>query len=746
MSKAPPILPTRLKLNLKILLPMSFGILILLALYIGSTSWYLEREIQNNLRQKVSNVDSRFHSMLTQRAQIMRVQLEQLARSTDLQQLMIQKNRSGMLAEVKPTFQLLLDHLRISHYYVHNPDQTVFLRVHNPTLHSDRITRHTLQQAAHTQQATYGVELGALGTFTLRTVLPWHKDGKLLGYLELGEEIDLLVSNYFKHDKTALTLTINKQFLDRKQWEVGVKMLGKSPATWDQLADKVIVQTSIPEMLPEILAVLQHKPLDPDKRIKLTFAERKYQGLLQPLSDSSGRQVGDFLVLHDVTDTLSDYWDAVLIFTCFYLLTTGGFLLFTSTILRKTEKQLKTTDQQLLGEMTKVHKTNVQLESEIDERKAAEAALNKVHDELEERVAERTEQLWLALEQTSQTRKQLTDVIASVTDALIVTDTDGKLQLLNTSAEQLFQCEAENCLGQPLKSIIRDAAVFEQMDEAVQQQYADLRIEFVQISQDLKKPLFLQARTYVMTGKNDEAVGMIFLIHDISHEREMERMKSEFISTAVHELSTPLTAVMGYSELLLSEHEYPAEEQHEFLTIINEKSEFLARLVGEILDIGRIESGKPLALHKEEHSAAELFERPIHHFRHFSPDHPFSVKLNEPTFQLQVDREKIWQVMENLCSNAVKYSPAGGEITVTGQPDDNGYQVTVSDQGVGMTQDQTERVFEKFYRCNQSDTSVGGTGLGMTIVKSIIDAHDGQIWLDSDLGQGTSAHFTLPCG
>lgn len=744
MSAAPPALPTRQRLKLKILLPMSIGILIFLGLYIGSTSWYLDREIQRNLDLKIADIDSSFQNLLDQRAKIMRIQLEHLAEQTELQQLMRQQDRDGLLQTALPSFELLVEHLKISHYYFHNPDQTVFLRVHNPPRYGDRINRHTLQQAAATQQPTYGLELGPLGTLTLRTVLPWHQGNKLLGYLELGEEIEQLINSFFQREKTALTLTIDKKHLDQKQWEVRGKMLNKNVSDWNLLPDRVVMQTSIPEMLPEILTVLQENKTDPGRNIQLTFNDKKYQGRAQPLLDSAARQIGEFMVLRDISPTLSDYWHTVTTFAGIYLLAAVAFLVFTSSILGKTETQLRTTDKQLVDEMLKVHETNVRLETEIDERKAAESALNKIHDELEERVKERTEQLWLSLEQTGQTRKQLTDIITSVTDALLVTDLDGKLMMLNPSAEQIFQCDAKTCIGQPLQSIILDSAVFEQMNEALQQRFSDQRIEFVQISQDLHKPIYLQARTSVITGKNDEIAGMIFLIHDISYEREMERMKSEFISTAVHELSTPLTAVMGYSELLLSGQKYLPEEQHEFLTIINEKSEFLSSLVGEILDISRIESGKPLELHKDEYSVAELFERPIHHFRHFSADHPFSVEIEEPGFPLKVDREKIWQIMENLCSNAVKYSPAGGKVNVSGQAVEHGYRVTVCDEGVGMTQDQKARVFEKFYRCNQSDTSVGGTGLGMTIVKSIIDAHNGKIWLDSELGLGTSVHFILP--
>lgn len=730
-------------IRLKVLLPMSIGLLIFLGLYVASTSWYLNREIYRDLNQDISNIDNMFHDLLNQRAQMMEIQLQQLASEPQLQQLMIARNREQLFKAAQPKFQALREHMDISFFYFFTPKKIVFLREQNPQHYGDRITRKTLQKAAQTGKATQGIELDSQGTFTLRVIIPWRLNGKLIGYLELGQEIDQLIKRFFQQQNTELVLTIRKELLIREDWEAGKHFLGKQ-SNWNLLTNKVIVQMSRPEMIDGLRDIID-QDYHPARSIKTEFEGRQYQGLSLPLYNSSHRQIAEFLVLNDITDEVTDYNNAVEFFILLCLFFGSGFLYFTAVVLGKAETQLELTRTKLFDEMQKVKETNSQLENEIEERKAAEAALSKAHDELEARVQERTEQLWLSLEQTRQARKQLTGVVTSVADGLIVTDLDGDLQLINASAEALFNCNAEECHGQPLKTVIKDPALLKRMEEALHQQLPDLRIEFSQMSQDLQKPIFLQARTSVISGNRGEAAGMIFLIQDISHEREMDRIKSEFISTAVHELSTPLTAIMGYSELLLSGQEFKPEENKEFLSIINEKADFLTSLVSDMLDISRIESGKPLELKKSASRVEELFERPIHHFRHFSKNHKFAVEISEPQLQLAADREKIWQVMENLCSNAVKYSPGGGEIKVYGRPFENGYQVTVTDQGIGMTKEQMARVFEKFYRCNQSNTSVGGTGLGMTIVKSIIEAHDGQIWLESELGQGTSVHFVLPC-
>ncbi|SHJ67119.1 PAS domain S-box-containing protein [Malonomonas rubra DSM 5091] len=735
--------PIRKRLKLQILLPMALGLFIFLGLYIISTSWYLDREIERGLEQEVSKIEFDLKTLLHQQTDVMLAQLEQIAESKELQQLMQQQDRAGLFNATEREFQRLLERLRISHYYFHTPEQKVFLRVHNPQRHGDLITRYTLQRAAATGKPFSGIELGPLGTFTLRTVLPWYQGEKLLGYLELGEEVELLLNNYFQHEGSLTTITINKRHLDRKLWEEGVTMLGKDPVTWDLLPGKVVTQTSKPELLPDVILALLYNQ-DIDGNIKLKTATSTYLGKARPLLDASGQRVGDFFILQDVTVTITEFWKTVLGFSAVCVAAAGVLLMFSTGVLNKVEKQQQTSDQQLVDGMIKVNRTNQLLEKEVEERKAAEAALNKIHSELEERVNERTEQLWLSLEQTQQIRKQLTDIVTSVPDGLIVVDIDQNILLVNQRAEELFQCSLDDCTNQPLSSIIRDPSILKKMVEALQQQLNDLRFDVMQISSDLHNPISLQIRTSILTDRQGKTIGMIYLIHDISQEREIERMKSEFITTAVHELSTPLTAVLGYSEFLLENPDVTEAEKQEFLTIINEKADFLSGLVGELLDISRIESGKPLSLQKDVYSVKDLFERPIQHLKLLSTDHNFIIELAAEETKLLVDKEKIWQVMENLCSNAVKYSPSAGDVKITGQAMENSYRVTVSDQGIGLTKDQTVKVFEKFYRCNQTDTSVGGTGLGLTIVKYIIESHDGQIWIDSELGQGTQVHFVLP--
>ncbi|MBE0598401.1 MAG: PAS domain S-box protein, partial [Desulfuromonadales bacterium] len=211
--------------------------------------------------------------------------------------------------------------------------------------------------------------------------------------------------------------------------------------------------------------------------------------------------------------------------------------------------------------------------------------------------------------------------------------------------------------------------------------------------------------------------------------RETDRMKTEFISTAAHEFRTPLTSIQGFSELLLDATLTPGQRR-EFLTYIHEKAVALGRIVGELLDIARIEAGHGIALNLVPTPVGELLGLSTALIQADQGRHRFVTAITGEEICLSVDRDKVGQVLENLFSNAIKYSPPGTVIRLVGEPAGAEYRVSLYDQGIGMTAEQVARVFDKFYRADFSNQAVGGIGLGMSIVRSIVEAHGGRIWLD----------------
>ncbi len=229
---------------------------------------------------------------------------------------------------------------------------------------------------------------------------------------------------------------------------------------------------------------------------------------------------------------------------------------------------------------------------------------------------------------------------------------------------------------------------------------------------------------------------------------EMDRMKSDFISTAAHELRTPLATMLGYTELLAAPDDFGGfsdEQRKEFLAEIYLKGETLSRIIDEMLDISRIESGQSIALDCQPHELRALLSKIVQQFQVQSPKHAFRIEF--PGKQPEVvdcDLHRITQVLENLLSNAVKYSPRGGTVTARGEIVAAAYVIGIADKGIGMTPEQQARAFDKFYRADSSNTAISGLGLGMSIARQIVEAHGGRIWVESEPGRGTKVSFSLP--
>ena len=227
------------------------------------------------------------------------------------------------------------------------------------------------------------------------------------------------------------------------------------------------------------------------------------------------------------------------------------------------------------------------------------------------------------------------------------------------------------------------------------------------------------------------------------------RMRSEFISTAAHELRTPLAAIMGYTELLLDQAAmtgFDPQQKREFLVTIEERTEDLTRIVDELLDLSRIEAGQKILLDIRSCNLAAVLGGVVEDFRTRFPARTFVLRTS-PHCQRNcwADPVRMRQVIANLLDNAVKYSPPGKEIVAgCAGHRDACCRIYVSDQGIGMSPEQKKRIFEQFYRADTSDTAVGGLGLGLSLARQIIEGHGGSIEVESEVGKGSTLTIILP--
>ncbi|WP_341962675.1 ATP-binding protein [Planococcus maritimus] len=241
---------------------------------------------------------------------------------------------------------------------------------------------------------------------------------------------------------------------------------------------------------------------------------------------------------------------------------------------------------------------------------------------------------------------------------------------------------------------------------------------------------------------DNERTGTIFVHRDITREHEVDKMKSELVSTVSHELRTPLSSVLGFTELLLNKELKP-EKQVRYLKTIYKEAKRLTNLINDFLDLQRMESGDQV-YRMEKLSMNELIIETAEKFRTQST-HSVVFVDDASDVTVEGDKERLAQVLMNLIGNAIKFSPQGGNVTVCMKNNFNALRVSIKDEGIGIPAEDIPKLFSKFQRIdNSSRRKIGGTGLGLAICQEIIVKHDGKIWIESQEGEGTTIHFELP--
>jgi len=368
-----------------------------------------------------------------------------------------------------------------------------------------------------------------------------------------------------------------------------------------------------------------------------------------------------------------------------------------------------------------------------DEIATLGVAINSMAEQLADRLATITAD-----------RNQLQAILSSIEEGIVAVDRAQAVVLINEPAAQLFEISVADAYGQRIWEICRIAEVHQALSEALSAGsvvHAEARIT------EANHDRFIDLHATTIRTRDGESSGAVVVLHDISELRRLEAIRRDFVANVSHELKTPLAAIRGLVETMLEDNEQmPSDVRSRFLGKISGQGERLGNLVSDLLTLSRIESSDD-SMEREHVELAEVLRRS--HDGLLAAAEAKGIELDlqfAASVQVLGDSESLRQAVDNLCDNAIKYTPENGSVRLALHRDGNEAVISVADSGIGIAAAAQDRVFERFYRVDRARSrALGGTGLGLSIVKHVARSHGGSVGLQSQAGSGSTFTIRLPC-
>ena len=431
------------------------------------------------------------------------------------------------------------------------------------------------------------------------------------------------------------------------------------------------------------------------------------------------------LPLRHIDESLAEFrrrlWAASLVI----LLAAGGASLLISRSLSARIQRLQAFSRRVAGGDFR----SLPVERARDELTDLTRALNETAGQLDQTIRSLTDE-----------RNRSSAILRSMVEGVAVIGADERILFSNIAFSQILAVDAAACEGRRPVEVIRQPELLAAI-QRVLAGHETVRSEMVMGT--------VRQRSFAVTAapvRADGTTGAVLVLHDISELRRLERVRRDFVANVSHEFKTPLTAIQGFAETLLTGGLDDPQNRQRFLEIIRDHARRLARLTDDLLKLSLIEAGK-LDLEFRPVTVAELIDSCVETARLKAEEKQQTLLVECPAGLPPVrgDFRRLQDVLQNLLDNAVQYTPAGGRITVRAQAANGTVMITVSDTGIGIPLADQARIFERFYRVDAARSrAVGGTGLGLAISRHIVEAHGGRIWVESAVGQGSDFHFALP--
>ncbi|WP_159881582.1 two-component system histidine kinase PnpS [Paenibacillus puerhi] len=397
--------------------------------------------------------------------------------------------------------------------------------------------------------------------------------------------------------------------------------------------------------------------------------------------------------------------------------------------------ELITSVAQQITDMNYKYRVTVNKKDEIGQ---LGTAINRMADSLQ-----------LQMERILEDESRLKSVLENMISGVVMIDREGKIVLLNRSAEEILGFSSMELLGK-------------RFDQAKQQyEFTQLIQECIESREHIRDEMvfyfpserILEINLNPISQQGQDWSGLLIVLHDITAVRRLERMRSEFVANVSHELKTPIAAVKGFAETLLAGALNDKETARSFLQIIFDESERLNRLIGDILELSKIES-KRIPLQFSPIHLAPFVHNCINVLNAQASAKDIKMTMEVPgDLYMEADEDRLRQILINLLSNGINYTPEGGQVSIsvqhvpslTGLAEADQVRFTINDTGIGIPKKDIPRIFERFYRVDKARSRVsGGTGLGLSIVKHLIDLHKGSIRVESEVGVGTTFKIDMP--
>jgi two-component system phosphate regulon sensor histidine kinase PhoR len=364
-----------------------------------------------------------------------------------------------------------------------------------------------------------------------------------------------------------------------------------------------------------------------------------------------------------------------------------------------------------------------------DALEALGAALNQTAARMDRTIRTLTEE-----------RNMSAAILGSMVEGVAVVNGSERLVFANQGFAEILGLDVPPKSGSALVEVVRQTELI----EAVRQVLAgQSRVEAEIVTGTLRQHFFAATVAAVRAG---ETSGAVVVLHDITELRKLERVRRDFVANVSHEFKTPLTAIQGFSETLLAGAIDDPQNRERFLGIILEHSRRLARLTDDLLKLSQMDADR-LEVEIRGVSVAELIDSCLETAQHRAAEKELEVTADFPAGLPNIagDRRRLAEVLQNLLDNAIQYTLAGGRIIVSAALRGTDVAFTVTDTGIGIPKVDQSRIFERFYRVDAARSrEAGGTGLGLAIAKHLVEVHGGRIWVESEIGQGSKFHFSVP--